>query len=1294
MTTYSEQQDPERKRPTRLGRRGRRAFTLLEVTIASGLFVLAASLISVVVAQSIASNIQTNEQRVLDQSLNSMANQIVNSPSSYSALLANTFTVPSACAGPSTTGTSVQSCVTISGRTFRASWSVTAGTDAIGSSSVTASSLTLGGSITLSPGVVVSVSQVIAAPSYAYLNNNGVVRVQVSDPGSLLSGPVYLLSMANPSSVMASGEVSGGVAVLRAVASSCSLSSPCVLGISSGNNYAVAGNAAMTASQVTGPAAPIVLTAGQATFATLQIRGIGQMTLNLTATNDSTGQTGLNPTAGSVCLYANFNDGTGDQSVPVCNFTRSESITLYDYAPDPTRPNVRIPLPVGVPLTLSTDNNTTGSCSQVDNPVGGSPAGLLGWTNSGWTQRAECTSWTWGDPTSLTVGSTTTLWGAVTSTFPTVTLSAGTTQTGSVNWSAPGNATNVFVVDKTAGTVRMVTQAGVTTSFYSGLASPQGMAEDTLGNLYIANTGAGTVVKLTGSGTASTITGFVAPQDVAISADGTTLYVLDKNGSVVSVKKVTLSTNAVSTVTVSNTLSATAAGITVDSVGDLYIADTGNNRIIAIPSAAGAGSAVACTSECVLVTSANLSSPVGLTVDPSGYLDVADSGSTGNNPNSVVQVDPTWVDSAWVLVTGLSSPQRVTSDVNGNFYVTQNGSSNNKVLLIDSTGTTSTLAGSGTAAEVNGTGAAAQFNGPAGVATVGGWQLSQPAVGFGNVAVWSMPRQARTTDCDSSLAGASCTSNSGGYSGAVENTNCTNQFQLCYEAQVSYLTGPQVGGMNSVAVSGSTGVTVSFTLNVADYVGATTVARVTALAGSGTLTMGTNSASGATYATNSSTVTTNLQIASLPSGGGLINMKWTEGASQITQTWFTVSLNNGLYTKSYDVALYRTAGGWVVNGYTASVAQGASGTISSLVTLVNGQNATNRTVTFSCSSCSGITFSPSSVSSQTAGVASTTVNVAAGTTAGTYPVTVSVDGRSGTAYVRVTAVLGSLAVSLSPSSIGQGATSTATITARDTSGATMANVATALGVKLNSQLASGVYAPSGGCLTGSNGTCTLSVTAETGAAPGSYSVSVTSGAKSASASLSVSAAPLTLIATAGAVLQGSSATTTVYDYDGTGTALSGRTISYSSSKSGLSVTSGGATNASGLGVANISAAASVAPGSYNVTATDGAATVTFVVTVSGVPASVGAASVNVTAGSSNTSIVTVLDANGNGVPGQVLTITSQVSGVNVVSHATTSSSGTATISIYVASSTSKGTKSGAVLIRAGSHSTTINVTVQ
>ncbi len=67
-------------------------------------------------------------------------------------------------------------------------------------------------------------------------------------------------------------------------------------------------------------------------------------------------------------------------------------------------------------------------------------------------------------------------------------------------------------------------------------------------------------------------------------------------------------------------------------------------------------------------------------------------------------------------VIGLSSPSSITTD-GTNFYVANFGT--NTILMIDSLGAVTTLAGSGTAAEADGDGTAASFNGPSGITTDG-----------------------------------------------------------------------------------------------------------------------------------------------------------------------------------------------------------------------------------------------------------------------------------------------------------------------------------------------------------------------------------------------------------------------------------------------------------------------------------------------------------------------------------------------------------------------------------------------
>lgn len=120
------------------------------------------------------------------------------------------------------------------------------------------------------------------------------------------------------------------------------------------------------------------------------------------------------------------------------------------------------------------------------------------------------------------------------------------------------------------------------------------------------------------------------------------------------------------------------SGVAIDGSGNLYIADTGNNRVVKI-TAAGAGS--------VLSTgSATLNSPRGVALDQSGDIFIAD---TGNN--RVVEVPSGGTGSALTITVSsgtstLSSPKGLGVSVSGTLYIADSG--NNRVVKLASGSTT------------------------------------------------------------------------------------------------------------------------------------------------------------------------------------------------------------------------------------------------------------------------------------------------------------------------------------------------------------------------------------------------------------------------------------------------------------------------------------------------------------------------------------------------------------------------------------------------------------------------------
>ncbi len=266
---------------------------------------------------------------------------------------------------------------------------------------------------------------------------------------------------------------------------------------------------------------------------------------------------------------------------------------------------------------------------------------------------------------------------------------------------------NLYIADEGNNVIRKMDTTGLVSTFagvggvkgsangLDGLATfnkPFGVATDAAGNVYVADAGnnqirmvgaaTGTVSIFAGTGvagasnTADSVS-FNSPLGVAVDGSGN-VYVADYENNLV--RKITQG-GVVSTLAGSGAKGAhdgldTAAtfnlpeSLAVDAVGNVYVADNGNNLI--------------------------------RKVTPAGQVSTfAGNGQSGRNDGTGA-------------AASFNSPFGIAIDADGNLYVADSG--NNMIRKITPGGTVTTIAGSGSRGANDGTGSAASFNTPAGIA--------------------------------------------------------------------------------------------------------------------------------------------------------------------------------------------------------------------------------------------------------------------------------------------------------------------------------------------------------------------------------------------------------------------------------------------------------------------------------------------------------------------------------------------------------------------------------------------------
>jgi sugar lactone lactonase YvrE len=165
-------------------------------------------------------------------------------------------------------------------------------------------------------------------------------------------------------------------------------------------------------------------------------------------------------------------------------------------------------------------------------------------------------------------------------------------------------------------------------------------------------------------------------------------------------------------------------GFAVDSAGEVYVADYGNDEIRKITPAGAvttlAGSGAQGNADGT-GSAASFNYPESVALDSTGNVYVADYGN-----NEIRKITPAGVVTTLAgsgekgdadgtgSAASFNGPEGVAVDSAGNVYVADYG--NNQIRKITPAGAVTTLAGSGAQGNADGTGSAASFNGPEGVA--------------------------------------------------------------------------------------------------------------------------------------------------------------------------------------------------------------------------------------------------------------------------------------------------------------------------------------------------------------------------------------------------------------------------------------------------------------------------------------------------------------------------------------------------------------------------------------------------
>ena len=273
---------------------------------------------------------------------------------------------------------------------------------------------------------------------------------------------------------------------------------------------------------------------------------------------------------------------------------------------------------------------------------------------------------------------------------------------------AVNNTGNIYVADTGNDTIRMVTPAGVVTTLAgtagtagsadgTGTAAsfnaPRGLAVNSTGNIYVADTGNDTIRMVTPAGVVTTLAGtagtagsadgtgtaatFNGPQGLAVDPTSGNIYVADRgNDTIRMVTPAGVVTTLAGTAGTAGSANGTGTaatfngpqGLAVNSTGNVYVADTGNDTIRQLsPLTVSAQTGLTGT------TDQSISAPLtGLTPNTTYYFRAVATSAGGSATGAIMNftttaaaVAPTDTTQAATAVTGTTATLNETVNPDG-----------------------------------------------------------------------------------------------------------------------------------------------------------------------------------------------------------------------------------------------------------------------------------------------------------------------------------------------------------------------------------------------------------------------------------------------------------------------------------------------------------------------------------------------------------------------------------------------------------------------------------------------------